>query len=192
MRNGHWRSQPLPGESTEANLVCLAALADDPPTQDLIRNWLNQEAWLAEERCFRAAKGDPAPALAPIALGIAVLGPAQRGMLACAEERLLRRHAIPNRTVAVQGFADAPDRRCISYPGTAQLALAYQLAGQTAEGNLYLVELEDAMQPSRFTGAAGLPAASVRADAKRRAGPICTAAQAWYLLASWGINPLAN
>jgi hypothetical protein len=122
-----------------------------------------------------------------------VLGPEFAGGIAYAEARLLRGDRMRLNGTPVVGFAGEESSSSISFEGTAQMALAYRLAGNPDKAERYLAELRRAILPSpRFADAAGLPAATSRPPWEGACEDIYTPAQAWFLLAVWGVNPLAT
>ena len=189
--SGFNRGERMSVKSTAANLVCSAALAGYSASRAAIGRWLADRMWIAPEQRFRADTTTTQSSAEALAFAVLALGREFNGALGCAEPRLLRGDRMSVNGSSVVGFADMEGSPCVSFEATAQMALAYRLAGSPQPARRYLDEMRRALLPSpRFPDAAGFPATASRPSWDGASSRIYVPAQAWFLLSVQGINPL--
>ncbi len=131
------------------------------------------------------------------------LGNEYASTLSFAVEKSLNKQLYKANQVEIEGFdfgspyiqSPYPDKDAIWFEGTAQMVLAFYLAGQSKEGDYFLSQLDKAVTKSnRYDGAYALPYASNEGTPAysswiMKPKPLCVAGSAWYLFAKERFNP---
>jgi hypothetical protein len=184
---------PMLSKATEGNLDSYAALSDHPKERKLVRKFLESQMWIPKEKRFRMGSTSYDPALDCAAWSVAALGPKFREALKTAEKMFLQKQTSQANGNEIQGFADLKGHQRIWLEGTGEMVVAYRVAGNRADAEKFLLELEKAMIKSRrFEGTLGLPCHTNDPPWPGGDQVIFVPSQAWYLFGSWGFNPLAS
>lgn len=203
---------PMAWISTEHNFDCFAAFRDLYllTKQDKYglaavraREWLTTGGWNKKEKRFNMGDSNPNFATDLSSWAVLSLGKEYAPTLSFAVDKSLNKQLYKANQVEIEGFdfgspyiqSPYPDKDAIWFEGTAQMVLAFYLAGQNKEGDYFLSQLDKAVTKSkRYEDAYALPYASNEGTPPygtwtMKPKPLCVAASAWYIFAKEKFNP---
>jgi hypothetical protein len=184
---------PMNSKATEGNLDCYAALTDFPTQRKKIKRFLENKMWISKEKRFLMGSTSSDPALDCCSWAVSALGSKYRETLRYAEKNFLQTHKSVASGNLVTAFCDLRGKQRIWLEGTGEMVVAYQVAGEPEKAKRFLGELDKAMVSSQsFEGTAGLPCHTNDAVWPGGDEKIFVPSQCWYLLGTWGVNPMAS
>lgn len=115
-------------------------------------------------------------------------------------DRYLNTQTITTTGKKITGFCFDEDKDVVWLEGTAQMATAYNKAGENEEGNIYIKEIEKAFVKSTlYIDAKGLPYTANYGSSYENVllwdnadTAAAVSSSAWYLFAKFNFNPLEN
>ncbi|MDP3785938.1 MAG: hypothetical protein Q8R05_00040 [Candidatus Omnitrophota bacterium] len=205
---------PMAWISSEHNFDCFAAFRDlylltKEEKYALAaagaREWLTTGGWNKKEKRFNMGDSNPNYATDLSSWAVLSLGKEYASTLSFAVDKSLNRQFYKANQVEIEGFdfgspyiqSPYPDKDAIWFEGTAQMVLAFYLAGQDKEGDYFLSQLDKAVTKSkRYEDTYALPYASnegtpAYSSWMMKPKPLCVAATAWYIFAKERFNPFS-
>lgn len=190
---GFNKNGPIGHHSTEGNLDCYAALIDYPKERASVKHWLDTKMWVAADRRFKTGSTVEDSALDTCSWALGALGKQYAVTFDYAEKTWSRTDTTDATKATVSGFGDKHGSTRIWLEGTGEMVVAYQVAGREKDAARYLAELEKAMIASpKWPDLVGLPCHTSDQPWEGGTRLIFVPSQTWYLLASWGFNPMAE
>lgn len=168
-----------------------------------LRIWLENVAWIPEEKRFGNGKDDPNFALDVSSWAVLAFGSKYQNTLRFAEQTCQNKKTYTILQKEVEGFDFGgayvgtfyPDKDAVWFEGTGQMALAYQVVGEKDKAEYFLNQVEQCLTPSPIhLETLGLPYASNPGTPpyggwQMTDTPLCLSSAAWYLFAKKSYNP---
>ena len=206
--------KPMTWISTEHNFDCYSAFRDfgiitgDEKYLKLakeVKKWLDDDAWDKKAKRFFLGRRNPNFATDLSGWALLSLGRDYAPSLAFAIEKSQNAQLYKVKNVKVEGFdfgstyktSTFPDKDAVWFEGTAHMILAFEKAGQKAERDYFMNELDKCLTDSpAFPYTAGLPYASnegtpVYDSWLMQSKPLCVSSTAWYYFAKNSFNPFS-
>lgn len=185
---------------TEGNIDAFNAIAGYTDFHSRLLTFLKNDRWDETDRNLVSWPGNPAYLYALDNQSWAYcLFPDYPVSALYTANRFLTQQTATINSQLIHGYDIDEDRDAVFIEGTAQMALAFRMAGLQSEAEYYLQEMEKVLvQSGLYANASGFPYASNRgtgygdtplwegADTK-----IAISGGAWYLFARFGFNPFA-
>lgn len=189
VKSGFNSAGAMTHKSTEGNFDCYSALVMRPTDRAQILNWLTTQMYIPTEQRFKTGSTVSTTALDCCSWAVASLGSGYANVLAYGFSEYHKTGVTRDLGGTAAGFGDLPGQQRIWYEGTGQMAVAYQVAGMSADLTRTLNEMEAAVT-NLDANSSGWPCSSTLPPWTGAASKLFVPSGAWYLYAKWNFNPM--